>query len=101
MKRKPYQPVHPGVVIKKEITARGKTIQEVADILKISRKNFSLLLNGHSRLEAQMALKISKLLGPAPLFWINLQGQYDVYHLDESKVKIKPLPKIKLTFTRQ
>lgn len=38
------------------------------------------LLNGRSRVTAEIALRLSKVLGRSPESWMALQVQYDLWH---------------------
>lgn len=45
----------------------------------VSRTTPSRLLNGHSGISLEMALRLSKLLVTSIQMWINLQSQYDIW----------------------
>lgn len=45
------------------VTARGKTVTEVADELKMSRPSFSNVINGSASLSVELALRIEKKFG--------------------------------------
>ena len=85
-----HSPPHPGEMLSEYITGIGKTITEVARGLATSRKHLSLILNGHTGISAEMALKLSVAFGTTPEFWINFQRNYDLWQarqkVDVSKI---------------
>ena len=89
-------PLHPGEIVKSTlIDATGLTVTEAAEQLDISRTALSQLINCHTNLSPQMALRLSILLGTSVDMWINLQAQYDTWnikHQDEN-FDIQPLKK--------
>ena len=85
-----YNPPHPSEILNEYISGIGKTKTVVAKGLGISRKHLSLILNGHTGISAEMALKLSVAFGTNPEFWINLQRNYDLWQarqkVDISKI---------------
>lgn len=89
-----HKPLHPGKIVKEElIVVTGMTITEAAERLGISRTVLSRLLNGHTGISPEMALRLSKLFNTSIDMWINLQAQYDAWLIakEASKIKVKPL----------
>jgi len=73
-------PVHPGEVLKGlYFEPLEMTITEAAKKLNISRKNLSMLVNGHMGISAEMALRLAKALKTTPELWLNMQQQYDLW----------------------
>jgi addiction module HigA family antidote len=50
----------------------------VADHLGITRQALDNLVNERDRREPEMALRIGKLCGNGPDFWLNLQKEWDL-----------------------
>lgn len=91
-----HNPVHPGEIVKDElIDATGMSVTEAAKRLGVSRTALSRLLNGHSGISPEMALRLSKLFNTSIELWINIQAQYDTWMIQKlsSKIKIKPFNK--------
>lgn len=89
-----HSPLHPGEIVKDElIDGAGLTVTEGAKKLGVSRPALSNLLNAHTGLSPEMALRLSKLLGTSIEMWLNLQAQYDAWEvsLHADKIKVKPL----------
>ena len=62
-------------------------------MLGVSRKTFSALLNGHSGISPEMALRLSKVFGRSPEGWLRLQIQYDLWKTRQA-VNIENLKRI-------
>jgi addiction module HigA family antidote len=87
-----HNPPHPGEIIKELcIAPLGLTVTAAAKSLGITRKTLSALLNGHSGISSEMALRLSKVFGRTPEGWLRLQIQYDLWKtqkdLDLSQLK--------------
>ncbi len=80
-----HNPPHPGEIIK-EICVKplGLTVTKAAESLGVSRKTFSMLLNGKSGISPEMALRLSKVFGRTPEGWLRLQLQYDLWKAKQS-----------------
>ena len=85
-------PPHVGRFIRTEILeALDLTVTDAAAILGVGRPALSDLLNGHSDLTANMALRIEKAFGPKMDHLMRMQLTYQLAqaraHADEIKVK--------------
>ena len=73
-------PPHPGEIIRELcVEALNLTVTKAADSLGVTRKTFSMLLNGKSGVSPEMALRLSKVFGRTPEGWLRLQLQYDLW----------------------
>jgi addiction module HigA family antidote len=91
-----HSPLHPGQIVKDAlIDNTDLSITEAADRLGVTRTTLSRLLNGHSGISPEMALRLSKFFGTTVEFWLNIQTQYDVWAIEKiaKKIKIKPYKK--------
>lgn len=68
---------HPGEHLKDEMKARGITQTELSDKLNVSKTEVNLMLNGHSNITPNLAMKLEEALGIEAQFWMNLQNKYD------------------------
>ncbi len=86
-----FNPPHPGEILRQYTNEIGKSITEIAQGLDVSRKNLSLILNGHGGISAEMAIKLSVALNTTPQFWLNLQKNYDLWQaqqkVDTSRIR--------------
>jgi addiction module HigA family antidote len=75
-----HNPSHPGEIIKEFCVEQlGLTVTKAAESLGVTRKTFSMLLNGKSGISPEMALRLSKVFGRTPEGWLKLQLQYDLW----------------------
>lgn len=83
-------PPHPGEVIRELcLDPTGLTVTAAAEILGVSRKALSELLNGHSGISAEMAVRLSKAFGGSIESWLTQQMQYDLAQVRKKAGRIK------------
>ena len=89
-----HNPPHPGEIIRDFcIEPLNLTVTEAAESLGVTRKTFSMLLNGKSGISPEMALRLSKVFGRTPEGWLRLQLQYDLWRAKKN-VDINHLKRI-------
>lgn len=72
-------PVHPGGFVKSEIIEpSGLSVTAAAQVLGVARATLSTLLNEHSRLSSEMALRIEKAFGVSMDTLMRMQNSYDI-----------------------
>lgn len=75
-----YNPSHPGETIRELcLKPLGLTVTAAAAALGVTRKTLSELLNGHSGISPEMALRLSKAFDTTPESWLTQQMQYDLW----------------------
>ena len=80
-------PPHAGEVLKNQyIKPLGLSVTDVAQALGISRKNLSEVINGHTGISPEMALRLAKAFNTRPEHWTNLQTQYELWHAEQKNV---------------
>lgn len=89
---------HPGEFIRQIcLEPLNLTITEAAEGLGVSRKTLSELLNCHSRITPEMAIRLSIAFGGTAESWLNQQMYYDLWlaqkEFKEKKIKVKKLNK--------
>lgn len=85
MSHKPA-PLHPGLVLT-EYLPEDLTLAEIAHKLGITRQTLSAILNSHSGISAEMALRLSKALGTSPEMWLSMQSAYDLWRASQNPPK--------------
>jgi antitoxin HigA-1 len=76
-KRKPR---HPGGLIKRQyLEPLNITITNFADILNVSRKTVSEIVNEQASVTPNMALRLATALQTSPELWLNLQQKYELW----------------------
>ncbi|MGA3085063.1 MAG: HigA family addiction module antitoxin [Thermodesulfobacteriota bacterium] len=89
-----HNPPHPGEIIKEIcVEPLGLTVTKAAESLGVTRKTFSMLLNGKSGVSPEMALRLSKVFGRTPEGWLRLQLQYDLWKAKQN-IDIENLERI-------
>ena len=83
-----FNPPHPGEVLR-EFLPDGMTIEEVARRLDVSRVQLSRVLNGHSAISVDMAIRIGLLTNTTPESWLAGQIKWDLWQASQ-----KPLPAV-------
>jgi HTH-type transcriptional regulator/antitoxin HigA len=73
---RPHKAIGPGEHIREEIESRGWSEDEFADILGISEKHLSELLNDKTHMTIPLARLVGKAFGTTPQFWMNLYINY-------------------------
>jgi addiction module HigA family antidote len=72
-------PPHPGEHVRHDcIEPLGLSITEAARHLGVTRQALNNLVNGHSGVSPEMALRLSKAFGGSPHVWLGMQMQYDL-----------------------
>ncbi|WP_414546337.1 HigA family addiction module antitoxin [Nostoc sp. CCY0012] len=78
MKRKPR---HPGALIKRQyLEPLNMTNTKLAEILDVSRKTVSEIINEQAGISPNMALRLAKAFQTTPELWLNLQQKYDLWN---------------------
>jgi len=100
-RRNGLPPVHPGEIIREDILPEvGLSVTATAKALGVSRQMVHDILAGRKPLSAVMCLKVARLFGSTPEFWIRLQAEYDLKMAAQNKkvmervgriVPVKPL----------
>ena len=84
---------HPGTQVRKECIAKnGLTITEAARILHVDRQTLSNLLNGHSGMSPEMAVRLEKAFGTPARDWMERQLDYEYAQVMKRAAKIRVEP---------
>lgn len=74
-------PTHPGGILKRHyLEPLSLTISKAAAALSVSRKTISKIVNERGNVTPEMALRLAKAFRTTPELWLNLQGNYDLWH---------------------
>ncbi len=68
----------PGEFLKEELTARGWSQADLADILGCSERLTSEVINGKRALSMETARGLGEALGTGPELWLNLENQFQL-----------------------
>jgi len=80
----------------------GLSVTEVARKLGVSRKQLSDILNGHSGISPEMAIRLDKAFGGGAETWLRLQMAYDLAQTRqrEGEIKVKRVVRRKVAEPR-
>ncbi len=90
------RPTHPGEMLREDfLPDYGLTVAGLADALGVSRQTVNELLRERRGLSPEMALRLSRLFGNTPEFWLNAQRAVDLWDaaqaIKSDVERIKPL----------
>lgn len=93
MKRRP---THPGRMLLEDFMPDyGLTVAGLAEAVGVSRQSINELLRGRRAVSPEMALRLSRLFGNTPEFWLNAQRAVDLWDasqaIKDDVARIKPL----------
>ena len=93
MKRRP---THPGEMLSADFMPDyGLTVAGLAGAVGVSRQSINELLRGRRAVSPEMALRLSRLFGNSPEFWLNAQRAVELWDaaqaIQEDVARIKPL----------
>jgi addiction module HigA family antidote len=104
-RRNGLPPVHPGEIIREDVLpAVGLSVTAAAKALGVSRQMVHDILAGRKPLSAVMCLKVARLFGSRPEFWMRLQAEYDLKKAAQNRkvmqrvaqiVPLKPLEEVR------
>ena len=72
------KPIHPGRILKREITARKLSANKLALALRVPSGRITQILNEKRGVSVETALRLSRYFGNSAKFWMNLQARYDL-----------------------
>ena len=83
MRNPKRRPTHPGAVLREDVMPElGITQVVLATHLGVSRLTVSELLHEKRGLTAEMAVRISKVVGGSPESWLRMQEALDIWHAE-------------------
>ena len=89
-------PIHPGEHLAEELSELGMSAASLARQIKVPTRLITEILDGHSSITGDSALRLAHFFGTSPDFWLNLQKIYEL-RLAEEEVGplIDSLPTLK------
>jgi addiction module HigA family antidote len=81
MKDMKREPTHPGAIIKEDyLIPLSISIKDMAEMLGVSRKTLSKIVNERGAITPDMALRLARAFGTTPDLWLNLQKNLDLWN---------------------
>lgn len=89
-------PLHPGEILREEfIIPYGLTAGKVAKACGVPRTRIERIVNEEKGISGDTAIRLGRLFGTTPEFWLNLQGIYEVQkarrEIGDDLEKIEPI----------
>jgi addiction module HigA family antidote len=79
--RRQVKPTHPGEMLREDFLPEyGLTVSGLARSLGVSRQTLNELLREKRALSPAMALRLARLFGNTPEFWLNAQRAVDLWN---------------------
>jgi antitoxin HigA-1 len=95
MRTRKRPPTHPGGILKRHyMEPLSLTVSELAEILGVSRKTLSKIINERGSITPDMALRLSKAFKTTPELWLNLQQNYDLWQASHKSADWKTVEAI-------
>jgi antitoxin HigA-1 len=90
-------PSHPGEILLKEfLEPMGITQRQLADALHVPYQRVNELINQKRGMTPSTALRLSKFFGNSSSFWLNLQQNWEIYHvIQEEKEELQAISQFK------
>jgi addiction module HigA family antidote len=90
------KPTHPGEMLREDFMPDyGLTVAGLAQQLGVSRQTVNELLRENRSVTPEMALRLARLFGNNPQFWVNAQSAVDLWLAEKEKKgdlsRIRPL----------
>lgn len=92
---KPFQPTHPGAVLKEELEYRGLSQRGLAKDLGISYSVLNEVLNGKRALNPELAMMMEAALGVEAAPLLAMQNEYDMLMAERNEVFMEKLRQIR------
>ena len=90
------RPTHPGEMLREDFLPDYElTVSGLAEAIGVSRQTINELLRERRAISPEMALRLSRLFGNSPDFWLNAQRAVDLWEASKAirtdVRKIRPL----------
>jgi antitoxin HigA-1 len=76
--------IHPGEFLAEILTDLGISQGRFAKAAGVSAMRVSHLIKGQRPVTGELALRLGKVLGQSPQYWLNLQASYDLRRAREA-----------------
>ena len=87
------RPTHPGEMLREDFMPDyNLTVTALSDAIGVSRQSVNELIREKRSLSPEMALRLSRLFGNSPQFWLNAQREVDLWDASKKlKEKVKAI----------
>jgi antitoxin HigA-1 len=90
------RPTHPGEMLREDfLPDYGLTVSGLAEAIGVSRQSIHELVRERRSVSPAMALRLARLFGNSPEFWLNAQQAVDLWQaaqsIESDVARIQPL----------
>lgn len=79
------RPTHPGEMLREDfLPDYDLTVSGLAEAIGVSRQSVNELLRERRAVSPEMALRLSRLFGNSPEFWLNAQRAVDLWEASKA-----------------
>jgi addiction module HigA family antidote len=78
MSVKKLAPIHPGELLREELSEIGVSLNELSRALRVPMNRISAIANGKRAITADTAMRLARYFGTSAQMWMNLQLAYDL-----------------------
>ena len=84
-----HNPPHPGGIVRRQcLEPLDLSVTQAAKGLGVTRQALSQLVNEHTGVSVDMAIRLSKAFGSSPDTWLRMQMAYDLWQAQERADRI-------------
>ena len=84
-----HNPPHPGGIVRRQcLEPLNLSVTQAAKGLGVTRQALSQLVNEHTGVSIDMAVRLSKAFGSSPDTWLRMQMAYDLWQAQERADRI-------------
>ena len=85
-----HDPPHPGEIVKELcLEPLSLSVTDAAKGLGVTRKALSELLNGHTGVSPEMAIRLEQAFGSTAETWLKMQLEYDLWQAKQRAGNLK------------
>jgi len=83
------QPSHPGALIREVVLPEtGLTVSELAQRCDVARNTMSKVVNERGGVTEDLAIRLSRVLGSTPEFWLTMQSKRNIWKLERKHERL-------------
>lgn len=95
----PRPPIHPGEHLRIDLETAGVSQRRLAAAIQVPPNRISEIIQGRRSITADTALRLARVIGTTPQYWLNLQANYDLRKAlqdegDAIERSVTPIPEL-------
>lgn len=84
---KKLTPIHPGEILREDVLEPlGLSVNQLAKALDVDTPRLNEIVRGRRGITADTALRLARYLGTTAKFWLNLQSDYELRVVRQTKL---------------